>query len=75
MNSKTASQPTASARFDGFSFGDLFRRPEAGAFLGLLGVFVFFLAFGSADFLKPAGAASWLNVAANLGIVAFRSAS
>lgn len=54
-----------------FSVGGLFRRPEAGAFLGLVGVFAFFLAFGSMDFLKPAGAASWLNVAANLGIVAF----
>ncbi|MFS2151942.1 ABC transporter permease [Rhizobium sp. Rhizsp42] len=54
-----------------FSVGGLFRRPEAGAFLGLVGVFAFFLVFGSMDFLKPAGAASWLNVAANLGIVAF----
>lgn len=53
-----------------FSFGNLFRRPEAGAFLGLIGVLVFFVVFGSTKFLEPAGAASWLNVAANLGIVA-----
>nr|WP_276553631.1 ABC transporter permease [Shinella kummerowiae] len=77
MNSKTASQPIvvtnapASSSATRFSIGGLFRRPEAGAFLGLFGVFVFFSAFGSIDFLKPAGAASWLNVAANLGIVAF----
>jgi simple sugar transport system permease protein len=32
-------------------------------------MFVFFIVFGSIDFLKPTGAASWLNVAANLGIV------
>ncbi len=77
MSSKTASQPLAmgqtstSSNVSGFSVGGLFRRPEAGAFLGLFGVFAFFLVFGSIDFLKPAGAASWLNVAANLGIVAF----
>ncbi|MFT4183120.1 MAG: ABC transporter permease [Rhizobium sp.] len=77
MNSKTASQPIAvtttqtSPPVSNFSVGGLFRRPEAGAFLGLFGVFVFFLIFGSVDFLKPTGAASWLNVAANLGIVAF----
>ncbi|SDN52108.1 simple sugar transport system permease protein [Ensifer sp. YR511] len=77
MNSKTASQSLAMGQtstpsnVSGFSVGGLFRRPEAGAFLGLFGVFVFFLVFGSIDFLKPSGAASWLNVAANLGIVAF----
>ncbi|QKK26930.1 ABC transporter permease [Rhizobium hidalgonense] len=77
MSLKTASQPIAVAQTPkatsatGFSVGGLFRRPEAGAFLGLVGVFVFFLVFGSMDFLKPNGAASWLNVAANLGIVAF----
>ncbi|MBB4401975.1 MULTISPECIES: ABC transporter permease [Rhizobium/Agrobacterium group] len=52
------------------SLGDLLRRPESGAFLGLVFVLAFFVIFGSIDFLKPAGAASWLNVAANLGIVA-----
>ncbi|TKV72291.1 ABC transporter permease [Rhizobium sp. AU243] len=50
--------------------GDLLRRPESGAFLGLVFVLAFFVVFGSIEFLKPAGAASWLNVAANLGIVA-----
>ncbi|PZP53547.1 MAG: ABC transporter permease [Agrobacterium fabrum] len=50
--------------------GDLLRRPESGAFLGLVFVLAFFVIFGSIEFLKPAGAASWLNVAANLGIVA-----
>ncbi|QND41047.1 ABC transporter permease (plasmid) [Rhizobium leguminosarum bv. viciae] len=52
------------------SFGNLLRRPEAGAFLGLVGVLVFFVVFGSTKFPEPAGAASWLNVAANLGIIA-----
>lgn len=52
------------------SFGNLLRRPEAGAFLGFVGVLLFFVVFGSTKFLEPAGAASWLNVAANLGIIA-----
>lgn len=46
------------------------RWPEAGAFLGLVAVVVFFAIFGGTTFLQPAGAASWLNVAAGLGIVA-----
>jgi simple sugar transport system permease protein len=65
-------KPTAAggAASGGFSVGDLLRRPEAGAFLGLLAVLVFFVVFGSVSFLKPTGIASWLNVAANLGIIA-----
>jgi simple sugar transport system permease protein len=54
------------------SIGNLLRRPEAGALLGLVAVLVFFVVFGSANFLEPAGTASWLNVAANLGIIAIR---
>ncbi len=54
----------------GTSFSSLLRRPEAGAFLGLAAVLVFFVIFGGLTFLKPAGMASWLNVAANLGVIA-----
>lgn len=50
--------------------GALLRRPEAGALLGLLAVLVFFAFFGGVTFLKPAGMSSWLNVAANLGVIA-----
>jgi simple sugar transport system permease protein len=50
--------------------GGLLRRPEAGAFLGLLAVLAFFAVFGGLSFLKIAGLASWLNVAANLGVIA-----
>ncbi len=53
-----------------FSFGGLLRRPETGSFLGLLVVFTFFTIFGGANFASLTGAASWLNVAANLGIIA-----
>jgi simple sugar transport system permease protein len=52
------------------SLGKLLRRPETGSFLGLLAVFAFFAVFGGANFVSATGAASWLNVAASLGIVA-----
>jgi simple sugar transport system permease protein len=52
------------------SLGGLLRRPEAGAFLGLLAVLIFFTIFGGVTFLKPAGMSSWLNVAASLGVIA-----
>lgn len=47
----------------------LIRRPEMGAFLGMVFVAIFFTIFGGILFLSPQGIASWLNVAANLGIV------
>jgi simple sugar transport system permease protein len=54
-----------------FSFGSLLRRPEAGAFLGLISVLIFFLIFGGIGFLDISGGlSSWLNVAAGLGIIA-----
>jgi simple sugar transport system permease protein len=53
-----------------FSLGGLLRRPEAGAFLGLIAVLVFFVIFGGIKFLEIAGMSSWLNVAASLGIIA-----
>ncbi len=48
----------------------LLRRPEAGAFIGMAFVTVFFTIFGGVLFISPQGIASWLNVAANLGIIA-----
>jgi simple sugar transport system permease protein len=52
------------------SLGALLHRPETGSFLGLAVVFVFFWIFGGSNFASPNGAASWLNVAASLGIIA-----
>jgi simple sugar transport system permease protein len=52
------------------SVGNLFRRPEAGALIGTLGVLIFFAVFGGQQFLSAGGTASWLNVAAELGIIA-----
>jgi simple sugar transport system permease protein len=50
--------------------GALLRRPEAGAILSLVAVVAFFVIAGNASPATMLGAASWLNFAANLGIVA-----
>lgn len=52
------------------SFGQLARRSESGALIGTIGVFIFFSIFGGTQFLAQGGVASWLNVAAELGIIA-----
>jgi simple sugar transport system permease protein len=49
---------------------NLWYRPEAGGLIGTVGVFVFFAVFGGSQFLAAGGTASWLNIAAELGIVA-----
>ena len=46
------------------------RRPAAASVLSLIGVLAFYVVFGGVDLVKLAGAASWVNFAANLGIVA-----
>jgi simple sugar transport system permease protein len=53
-----------------FSFGNLLRRPEAGAFLGLAAMFVFFTIFGGLNFVTIGSTAAWLNIASGLGIIA-----
>ena len=50
--------------------GRLVRRPETGAFLGMVAVYIFFAVLGGEIFLSSAGYASWLNIAAEVGIVA-----
>lgn len=52
------------------SIGSLVRRPEFGAFVGAVAVYVFFAIAGGEPFLALGGWASWLNVAAELGIIA-----
>jgi simple sugar transport system permease protein len=52
------------------ALGRLARRPETGVLMGLAAVFAFFAFAGGAPFLSPAGFSSWLNVAAEIGIVA-----
>jgi simple sugar transport system permease protein len=52
------------------SLGVLVRRPEMGSLVGLVAVFAFFSVFGGENFMSAGGAASWLNVASELGIIA-----
>ena len=52
------------------SIGSLVRRPEVGSLIGMIAVLVFFSIFGGANFMSAGGAASWLNVASELGIIA-----
>lgn len=51
------------------SFLRVFRRPESGALMGTVSVFVFFAIFGGPQFLSAGGFASWLNVASELAII------
>jgi simple sugar transport system permease protein len=48
----------------------LTHRPETGALVGTLLVFVFFAFFGGSQFLSTGGTASWMNIAAELAIIA-----
>ncbi|MEQ6901839.1 ABC transporter permease [Nocardioides sp. YIM 152588] len=52
------------------NLGNLVRRPEFAALVGTLFVFVFFAWFGRPNFTSTSGYATWLNVAAELGLVA-----
>lgn len=54
----------------GFSIGLFIRRPEFGAVLSFVAVIAFYVAFGGVSLGTLFGAASWVNFAANLGIVA-----
>jgi simple sugar transport system permease protein len=53
-----------------FSFGMLVRRPETGSLVGLVVVYAFFALLGGAVFTGAPGWSSWLNIAAEVGIVA-----
>jgi len=67
----TASAPAAARpTFSGATLGNLVRRPETGALIGTVSVFIFFAIFGGEQFLSAGGFASWLNVAAELAIIA-----
>jgi simple sugar transport system permease protein len=52
------------------SVGKLVRRPEFGSVISLFGVIAFYVIFGGVNLATLFSAASWLNFAANLGIVA-----
>lgn len=50
--------------------GNLMRRPESGALIAAVCIYVFFAVFGGASFTASSGTATWLNPAAELGIIA-----
>src|SRR5262245_55586708 len=54
----------------GLSLGALARRPEAGSFAGLIVVYTFFAILGGTVFVGAPGWSSWMNIAAEVGIVA-----
>lgn len=64
---KSGSTPSAAS---GISIANLIRRPEAGALIATIAIYVFFAVFGGVQFTASAGTATWLNPAAELGIVA-----
>jgi simple sugar transport system permease protein len=50
--------------------GNLLRRPEAGTVLGLIVVYAVFSILGGANFIGATGLSSWLNICAEVGIIA-----
>lgn len=52
------------------TLSSLVRLPGMGALVSLIGVVAFYVIFGGVDVVTLGGAASWMNFAANLGIVA-----
>lgn len=53
-----------------FAIGRLFRRPKSGSVISLVALIAFFVIIGNVRLGEFLGAASWVNFAANLGIVA-----
>ena len=77
--SPAATQPQASVKSptpqapgvrSQFSWRQITHRPEMGALVGTLSVFIFFAVFGGQQFLSTGGTASWLNIASELAIIA-----
>ena len=52
------------------SLSNLIRRPETGSLIATVAIFIFFAIFGGAKFVAQSGTATWLNPAAELGIIA-----
>jgi simple sugar transport system permease protein len=70
MTSQSIEREAEKALSGSFSWGGLLRRPESGAFLGLVAMFVFFTVFGGLSFLTVGSVGAWMNIAAGLGIIA-----
>lgn len=64
MSTQTVASPK------GISLGALARRPETGSLIGFIVVYTFFAALGGPVFMGTPGWSSWLNIAAEVGIIA-----
>lgn len=60
----------ANTTTSGISLGGLIRRPETGSLIGFILVYIFFAALGGKVFMTAPGWSSWLNIAAEVGIIA-----
>jgi simple sugar transport system permease protein len=52
------------------TLSNLIRRPEAGALIATVTIYIFFVVFAGSAFTASKGTATWLNPAAELGIIA-----
>jgi simple sugar transport system permease protein len=52
------------------SLSSLMRRPETGALIATVSIYIFFVVFAGGAFTDAKGTATWLNPAAELGIIA-----
>ncbi len=52
------------------AFGRFLQRPEAGTMLGLFIVYLVFAVLGGSNFIGPKGWSGWLNISAEVGIIA-----
>ncbi len=72
MAANTANQAANTASGgSGLDFGEMFRNPATGAFMGMAMVFIVFSIFGfEKNFLSVMGASTWVNHASTIGIIA-----
>ncbi len=70
MSAKAPASTAVSKPGLNFDITALARRPEFGALIGAVAVFIFFSIAGGSGFTDPGGWASWLNVASEVGIIA-----
>ncbi len=64
------SSETTNSGGSSINFGSLIRRPEAGTLLGTIVVYIFFASMGGEVFVGAPGWSSFLNMAAEVGIIA-----
>ncbi|NIY73752.1 ABC transporter permease [Marivivens donghaensis] len=64
------SSETTNSGGSSINFGSLIRRPEAGTLLGTIVVYIFFASMGGEIFMGAPGWSSFLNMAAEVGIIA-----